>query len=45
MIEAHPDLNVLINNAGIMRFETLETQRDLSDAEETVTTNLLGRSA
>lgn len=42
VIEAHPDLNVLINNAGIMRFETLETQRDLSDAEETVTTNLLG---
>lgn len=42
VIEAHPDLNVLINNAGIMRFETLETRRDLSDAEETVTTNLLG---
>lgn len=42
VIAAHPDLNVLVNNAGIMRFETLETQRDLSDAEATVTTNLLG---
>jgi len=39
---AHPALNVLVNNAGIMRFETLESGRDLSDAEETVTTNLLG---
>lgn len=40
--QAHPDLNVLVNNAGIMRFETLEHSRDLSDAEATVTTNLLG---
>jgi uncharacterized oxidoreductase len=38
----HPELNVLINNAGIMRFEALDTQRDLADAEATVTTNLLG---
>lgn len=38
----HPALNVLINNAGIMRFEALDQQRDLSDAEATVTTNLLG---
>lgn len=37
-----PTLNVLINNAGIMRYEALDRQRDLGDAEATVTTNLLG---
>lgn len=37
-----PTLNVLINNAGIMRYEALDRQRDLTDAEATVTTNLLG---
>jgi uncharacterized oxidoreductase len=35
-------LNVVINNAGIMRFEALDQARDLSDAEATITTNLLG---
>lgn len=40
--ERHPDLNVLINNAGIMRFEDLTSQRDLADAEATLATNLLG---
>lgn len=38
----HPGLNVLVNNAGIMRFEALDHRRDLADAEATVTTNLLG---
>jgi len=39
-----PALNVLVNNAGIMRPETLlEQPDDLSDAEAIVTTNLLGR--
>jgi uncharacterized oxidoreductase len=38
----HPALNVLVNNAGIMRFEALDRHRDLADAEATVTTNLLG---
>lgn len=37
----HPALNVVVNKAGIMRFETLDRHRDLSDAEATVTTNLL----
>jgi uncharacterized oxidoreductase len=38
-----PSLNVLINNAGIMRPEKLLAQQpDLSDAEAVVTTNLLG---
>lgn len=39
----HPDLNVLINNAGVMRPENLRSQpEDLRDAEATVITNLLG---
>lgn len=42
VVAQHPDLNVLINNAGIMRSEVLDTRRDLADAEATVTTNLLG---
>src|ERR1035437_3165765 len=38
-----PSLNVLINNAGIMRIENLQAQQpDLADAEAIVTTNLLG---
>ncbi|ACL57202.1 SDR family oxidoreductase [Methylobacterium nodulans] len=42
MVTEHPALNVLVNNAGIMRFEVLDQVRDLQDAEATVTTNLLG---
>ena len=39
----YPKLNVLINNAGIMRMENLLAQQaDLADAEAIVTTNLLG---
>jgi uncharacterized oxidoreductase len=39
----YPSLNVLINNAGIMRMEDLlDQQDDLADAEAIVTTNLLG---
>ena len=37
----HPDLNVVINNAGIMVAEDLKDQ-DLKVAEDIVTTNLLG---
>ncbi|MFC0203754.1 SDR family oxidoreductase [Novosphingobium soli] len=40
--ERFPDLNVLVNNAGIMRYERLDRARDLADAEATITTNLLG---
>lgn len=42
VVGEHPDLNVLVNNAGIMRSEKLVSRRDLTDAEETITTNLLG---
>jgi uncharacterized oxidoreductase len=39
----YPALNVLVNNAGIMRFEKLQAQADsLADAEAIVATNLLG---
>ncbi len=39
----YPTLNVLINNAGIMRAEKLAAQPDdLADAEAMITTNLLG---
>ena len=40
--ERFPDLNVLVNNAGIMRFEDVSGARDLADAEQTIATNLLG---
>ncbi len=41
--KAHPELNVLINNAGIMRAEDLTSPRgNLSDAAATVATNFLG---
>ena len=42
LIAEHPALNVVLNNAGIMQFEDLTTRRDLSVAEATITTNLLG---
>ena len=42
VIASEPGLNVLANNAGIMRLEELRSARDLSDAETTVVTNLLG---
>jgi uncharacterized oxidoreductase len=39
----HPALNVLINNAGIMRAENLLAQQDdLADMEATIATNVLG---
>ena len=42
LIERHPDLNVVVHNAGIMRYEDATGPRDLADAEAMVTTNLLG---
>ena len=42
-IRLYPKLNVLLNNAGIMKPEKLQSAPDyLGDAEATVTTNLLG---
>lgn len=37
-----PSLNVLFNNAGIMKFEDLTSRRDLVDAEATLAINVLG---
>jgi uncharacterized oxidoreductase len=37
-----PALNVLFNNAGIMKFEDLTSRRDLADAEATLAINVLG---
>ncbi|MEL0155400.1 SDR family NAD(P)-dependent oxidoreductase [Sphingopyxis sp.] len=42
VVQRFPDLNVLVNNAGVMMYEALDGERDLSDAEATVVTNLLG---
>jgi uncharacterized oxidoreductase len=42
VVERYPALNIVINNAGIMRFEDLTQPRDLRGAEATVVTNLLG---
>lgn len=42
ILQRHPGINVLVNNAGIMRFERLDAARDLADAEATIATNLLG---
>lgn len=42
VVARFPETNVLINNAGIMRFEALDRARDLTDAEATIITNLLG---
>ena len=42
IVQRFPDLNVLVNNAGVMMYEALDGERDLSDAEATVVTNLLG---
>lgn len=41
-LAAFPALNVLVNNAGIMRYEEIAASRDLADAEDTIATNLLG---
>ena len=42
LVRDHPSLNVVINNAGMMKAERLIEDFDLDTAEATVTTNLLG---
>jgi len=42
LVAAHPTLNVVVNNAGIMRNEDITSARDLTDAEEMIVTNILG---
>ena len=42
LLARFPDLNVVFNNAGIMKYEDVGASRDLSDAEAEIVTNLLG---
>jgi uncharacterized oxidoreductase len=43
VLQEHPDLNVLVNNAGISRpSKLIDLPAGLDDAEATITTNLLG---
>jgi uncharacterized oxidoreductase len=42
IVVQHPALNVLVNNAGIMSSEDASAKRDLTEAEATVVTNILG---
>jgi len=41
-VERFPSLNVVINNAGIMKPENVPATNNLAIAEETIATNLLG---
>ncbi len=42
LLDRFPELNVLVNNAGIMPFEDLTGERDLAEVEKVVAINLLG---
>jgi uncharacterized oxidoreductase len=42
LIKDYPSLNAVIHNAGVMRIENLLTDTSTSDAEATLTTNVLG---
>ena len=42
VLAKHPGINVLVNNAGIMSTEEAGAKRDLTQAEATVVTNILG---
>lgn len=42
IVAQYPELNVLVNNAGIMAPEDASAKRDLDHAEATVITNILG---
>lgn len=42
VVAQHPQLNVLLNNAGVYSAEKITAHRDLSDAERMIETNILG---
>lgn len=42
VIANHPDINILVNNAGIFSAEKVTTRRDISDAERMIETNIVG---
>ena len=42
VVERFPDLNIVMNNAGIMPYEDITGARDLSDTEKVIAINVLG---
>ncbi|MGP6486671.1 SDR family oxidoreductase [Duffyella gerundensis] len=42
VIADHPDINILVNNAGIFSAEKVTARRDISDAERMIETNIVG---
>jgi len=42
VVAEYPKLNAVVHNAGIARMETLKEQKDVTDAEAMVATNVLG---
>lgn len=42
VVARFPDLNIVMNNAGIMPYEDITGARDLSDAEKVIAINVLG---
>lgn len=42
VIADHPDINILVNNAGIFSAEKVTAHRDISDAERMIETNIVG---
>lgn len=42
LIAAHPALNILFNNAGVMQHEDIDSRRDLAATEAMIAINLLG---
>ncbi|WP_036169269.1 SDR family oxidoreductase [Massilia sp. 9096] len=42
VVAEHPQLNVLVNNAGVYSAEKIVTRRDLAQAEQMIETNILG---
>jgi uncharacterized oxidoreductase len=44
LIEGYPSLNVIVNCAGIMKFEQIDAKRNLADAEAEVTIIFWGQS-
>ncbi|KTE22892.1 oxidoreductase [Sphingopyxis sp. H050] len=42
IVAQFPELNVLVNNAGIMGYEDATAARDLSTADDMIVTNILG---
>lgn len=42
VISEHPQLNILVNNAGIYSAEKITTRRAITDAEQMIETNIIG---